>query len=86
MSSQLNSKYLLHNKLLITYKMIFPTVEPNSVQTVNTNIYLVRDKELTSALTYDNGLLSAEFNGDVIFMCHVSSFSRFDNIWKIEQQ
>ena len=86
MSSQLNSKYLLHNKLLITYKMIFPTKEPNSVDATTTGGYEINDVSGRSKLTYENGLLTA-FNEDkVIFLCHTSSFSRFDNIWKIEQQ
>lgn len=94
MSSQLNSKYLLHNKLLITFKMIFPTKEPNSVETTLTGGYKIIDKFGDSCLTYSSdGLLTAtirtasELQSDyfhkVVFMCHISSFSKFDNIWKI---
>ena len=97
MSSQLNSKYVLHNKLLITFKMIFPTKEPDSVETTLTGGYKIQDKLGDSCLTYSNdGLLTAtvrtssdqvtDYYNKVVFMCHVSSFSRFDNIWKIEQQ
>ncbi len=97
MSSQLNSNYVLHNKLLITFKMIFPTKEPDSVETTLTGGYKIQDKLGDSCLTYSSdGLLTAtvrtssELHHDyfhkVIFMCHVSSFSRLDNIWKIEQQ
>ncbi len=85
MNSQLNSKYMLHNKLLITYTMIFPTKTPNSVQFAEGK-YWLWDKDLTSKLEYEDGLLTAELNSKVIFLCHTSSFKRFDNIWKIEQQ
>ena len=94
MSSQLNSKYLLHNKLLITFKMIFPTKEPNSVEATLTGGYKITDELGDSCLTYSSdGLLTATIRTSlalhhdhfhkVVFMCHVSSFSKFDNIWKI---
>ena len=87
---------MLHNKLLITFKMIFPTKEPDSVEATLTGGYKIQDKFGDSCLEYtNNGLLTAtvrtastlqsDYFHKVVFMCHVSSFSKFNNIWKIEQ-
>lgn len=75
-------RYMLTNKLLITYNMIFPTKQSNSIELIDGK-YHVRDKDLTTSLVYDNGLLTAESEGKVIFLCHVESFTRFGNIWKL---
>jgi len=83
--TELNNRYVLHNKLLITFKMIFPTKEPNSVKITKLGNYILRDNTGEACLKYTQGLLTATQDDRVIFMCHVSSFSRFDNTWKIEQ-
>ena len=93
--SELNNKYMLHNKLLITFKMIFPTKEPDSVEETTNEGYIIKDKLGDSCLTYSsNGLLTAtvrtssdqvtDYYNKVVFMCHTSAFTRFGNIWKIE--
>lgn len=85
----------LNNKLLITFKMIFPTKEPDSVEETTNGGYIIKDKLGDSCLWYRcDGLLTAtvrtssdqvtDYYNKVVFMCNTFAFTRFGNIWKIE--